>query len=302
MVDRIATFLQSTSLAQDLTRLQTQYAKGEEQESSGLVSQNYQGIATSTQRLLNLESQYSTLANQSENAQTALDRVNSMTNAVQSMEDLVTSFTSTLSAAISTTGNSSSSDLSSSASQVLQQFASLLNTEQAGRYLFGGGVTDKAPVDLSDPNYTAPTVPSSSNTAYYQGDSRIASVQASDNLTVSYGVTADDSSFEKALRALNLVANNPSDQSALTEAYNLLSNANDGLAAMHSSLATKASTLDTQINDNADDLNLLDNMIGDIKNVDISSLSVKLSQLETQLEASYSLTSSILKLNLANYL
>lgn len=302
MVSRIATFLQSTSLAQDLSRLQTQYAQGEEQMSSGLTSDNYQGIATSTKRLLSLESQYSSLASQSANAQTALDRVNSMSNSVQSMENIINSFMSSLSAAISTTGNDASSALSSSASQALQEFSSLLNSQQAGRYLFGGSVTDKAPVDLSDPNYTTPTVPSSANTAYYQGNDQVASVQASDNLSISYGVTADDPAFEQALRAFSLVTSDPTNQSALTEAYNLLSSSNDSLATMDSSLATKASTLDTQINDNTDDLNLLDNMIGDIKNVDMSALSIKLSQLETQLEASYSLTSSILKLNLSNYL
>jgi flagellar hook-associated protein 3 FlgL len=301
MVDRIASHAQSLTLASELMRLQSSYAKGQLQASSGLKSDNYQGIANSTQRLLSLESDYSHVTAQSENAQIALDRVNGMYAAVQNMIDMVTSAQTMLSGAISG-GGLGQENLETEAEQSRDSFVSSLNTQQAGRYLFGGGVTDTAPVDIDDVDYTVALPPSTVDTAYYQGNGYIAKVQASDNLSVAYGITADNSAFEKVLRAYNLMANNASDDIALQEAYELLQEGFDGLNNMQTTLSNQAAALDDQINRNADDLNLLDNLIGDIKSVDLAEITVKLATLETQLEASYSLTTKLLKLNLHDYL
>src|SRR6056297_3038379 len=89
MVDRVATFSQSGALLQDLMRLQSKYAMSTLQESSGLKSDTYDGIGSETQRLLNLESEYSQITAQSENAQVALDRVNMMYDSVSSMLGLL---------------------------------------------------------------------------------------------------------------------------------------------------------------------------------------------------------------------
>lgn len=301
MVDRIATHAQSLSLARELMRLQSAYATGQVQSSSGLKSDNYQGISTSTQRLLNLESDYSRLTAQSENAQIALDRVNGMYSALQNTMDMVTSAQTMLSAAMSGSGLDSDS-LTTEAQQALNGVVSNLNTQQAGRYLFGGGVTNSPPVDVTDSSYIAPTSPSLADSSYYQGDSYKAKVQASDNLTVAYGVTADDPAFEKVIRAYNLIINNPGDDAAMNEAYSLFGEAFESLNTMQTTLSNQATTLDRQINQNADDLNLLDSLIGDIKNIDLAEVTVRLTELETQLEASYSLATKLLQLNLHDYL
>lgn len=301
MVDRIATMPQSSSLAKELMRLQVDYAEGQVQASSGLKSDTYQGIATTTQKLLSLESEYSSITAQSENAQTALDRVNGMYNAVQSMVDMMTSAQTTLSALTSANG-SDATTVQFDAQESVEEFSSVLNTQQGGRYLFGGGVTDHAPVNLSNAGYSTATSPSTVDANYYEGSDYIAKVQAADNLDISYGITADNSAFETAFRAYNLVINNVSDDAALSEAYELFNDAFDALNTMQTTLSNQATTLDDQINRNADELNLLDNIIGDIKNVDLSEVTVKLTELETQLEASYSLATKLLKLNLYDYL
>lgn len=301
MVDRIATHAQSQSLARELMRLQTDYAKGLTQQSSGLKSDTYQGIATSTQRLLSLESEYSRLTSQSEGAQMGLDRVNGMYNAVQSMIDMITTARTDISAAISGSGLDAN-NLQLSMQEAFEGFASNLNMQQGGRYLFGGGVTDTAPVNITDTDYVAPTVPSTADTEYYQGDSYIAKVQASESLTVSYGITADNPAFEKALRAYNIIVNNPSDEAALQEAYQLFDESFEALNDMQTTLSNQASRLDDQINQNADDLNLLDSLISDIKSVDLTEVTVKLKELETQLEVSYALATTLLQLKLSDYL
>jgi flagellar hook-associated protein 3 FlgL len=301
MVERISTYASSQSLARELMRLQTEYAKGTTQSSSGLKSDNYQGIANTTQRLLNLESDYSRLTGQSENAQIALDRINSMYSSIQTLMDIATSMKSTLSSATSGSGMDSTS-LQTEAEELMSEAASVMNTQQAGRYLFGGGVTDTPPVNLTDANYTPASSPSTVDTDYYQGDGYKAKVEATDNATITYGITADDDAFESMLRAFNLVSTNPSDETALQEAYDLFTESFNSLNVLQTIISNQASLLNNQIDRNTDQLNLLDNMIEDIKNIDLAEITVTLTQLETQLEASYALTSKLLDLKLSDYL
>lgn len=301
MVDRIATYAHSQSLAQELMRLQSTYSKGQMQASSGLKSTTYQGISTSTQRLLNLQSDYSRITGQSENAQIALDRVNSMYSAVQSMLDMITAAQSMITGTGSGAGYDSNA-LQNEATQARDEFVSSLNTKQAGRYLFGGGVTDAAPVDVTAAGYGGATSPSAENTSYYQGDGYQASVNASDSLSIQYGMTADQPAFEMALRAYDLLISNPSDQAAIQEAYALFDDAFDAMNTLQTQLSNQATALENQINRNADELNLLDGLIEDIQNVDLAEVTVRLSELETQLEASYALTTKLLTLNLHDYL
>lgn len=297
MVDRIATFTQSGAMSRELLRLQTEYAKTSLQQSSSLKSQDYQGISKDSFKLLQLQSSFDKITAQSENAQTALDRVNAMYTSVSSISDLIANMSSQISSAISGADGGTIAD---TASNALNELTSLLNTQVAGRYLFGGTVTDAAPVDTS--SLATITTPSTADTSYYQGDGTIASVKASDSLTVSYGVTADNPAFEKVIRALQLVINNPTDNTALKEASGLLTTATTAVSNIGASLSSKASTLDMKISENSDDMNLIDSMISNIKDSDLAEVSVKITELSTQLEAAYSISSKLLNLKLTDYL
>ena len=146
MVDRISSHALSQTLTRELLRLQTSYAATQIQSTSTLQSETYQGIAEDSRRLLNLESEYSRLASQSENGQIALNRIDTMYTATGSMLDLINTAKKNLSAAMS--GTSDTSALTATLSQNLEDFAATLNTKQAGRYLFGGNVTASAPENL----------------------------------------------------------------------------------------------------------------------------------------------------------
>lgn len=300
MVDRIATFSQTQSLINSTMRTQSAYAQAQTQISSGLKSDSYEGIASDTSQVLNLENQYSTLVTRSELAQSALDRSESMYSAVSSLLDLGNSFLSDLSAAISGVGYEDDS-LQTVAEQGLEQIASLLNTQVAGRYLFSGSATNSAPVDLD--SYTgALSSPSTADTSYYTGNDYIQSVTLSDGFTLDYGVTADNEAFEEIIRAFSLASNNPSDETALTEAYELLSNALDDLAVLNADISQGSQTLDQVIDDQLSELNLIDTLISNLTEVDLAEVSVRLEELETQLEAAYSVTTRLLNLNLTDYL
>ncbi|MCD8566419.1 MAG: flagellar hook-associated protein FlgL [Alphaproteobacteria bacterium] len=214
--------------------------------------------------------------------------------------DIGQSFLSDLSAAISSTGADPNA-IQELATQSLDQIVQILNTQIAGRYIFSGSATATTPVDLS--TYTGGTTsPSISDSSYYQGNGYTQSVEISDGYSLAYGVTADNAAFEKIIRSLSLVKNDPSNTTALNEAYDLLNEGLDDLANLKARISQDAQTLDQSINDNLSDLNLIDSMISDLKEVDVAEVSVKLQELETQLSASYSVTTKLLNLKLSDYL
>ena len=66
----------------------------------------------------------------------------------------------------------------------------------------------------------------------------------SDDTTVTYGVTADNSAFEQAMRALNLAANNsPMSDTTLKEALDLATSAVNATAEMQAQLGVASSSI-----------------------------------------------------------
>ncbi|HWL74926.1 MAG TPA: hypothetical protein VNQ74_13740, partial [Burkholderiaceae bacterium] len=142
-----------------------------------------------------------------------------------------TQFRAQLTSATSASSTDAAS-VTESARNLLEQTASVLNTQYSGSYLFGGSETKTAPVDVSSTSYAAATSPSTADTSYYHGDSQLASVRVSDSQTVSYGVSADNIAFEKLMRAMNLVASNsPLSSDTLNEALDLAVEAVDELGS-----------------------------------------------------------------------
>ena len=173
-----------------------------------------------------------------------------------------------------------------------------------GRYLFSGDLIDIPPVDITDPAIIvqAPPYPSIPDTAYYQGDNNLASAEISDGFSITYGVTADHPGFEKLFRAMNIAANNPADPVSIAEAFDLVKEAVTDIGFIQTDLASKASIIENQVVKNEDDANLFKSIISDISDTDLAATTVLLTQLQTQLEASYSNTGRLTRLKLFNFL
>lgn len=298
MVDRIATFWQTRQITTGNMQIQSEYAKGQLQLSTGLKSVDYQGISSEADRILNTESEYKALSTQTSNAQTALDRTESMFDAFGSMLTLGQNFTSDIRTAIS--GNMTTSQLQSLAQDALRNMASSLNMTVGGRYVFGGSATKSAPVDLS--GYGGQVIPSAPDTSYYQGNNYIQNVEVADGYTVNYGVTADNPAIEKVMRAFDLINTTPGDSATQQQALQLLEGGLDDLADLKASVSQSSQTLQNKINDNQTQMNLMQNTLSSLKDVDVAEVSVKLQQLEAQLQASYAVTTKLLNLSLADYL
>jgi flagellar hook-associated protein 3 FlgL len=301
MVMRVATFALSDQMITSALRTQAVMANVQVQESSGLKSEDFGGYGSDAGRVINLQVSVTRAQSYIDAATLADSKVQVMYSAVGSMTNIITQLRSQLSAA--TTGSSTATaSVVNSAQQMLAQMGSLLNTQYNGEYVFSGGRTTTAPADLSSFSTGAGSV-STSDTSYYKGDDETASVRVSDDQTVSYGVTADNSAFEQVMRVLKFVANSSSLSSTdITQALNLASNALDATSTVQAKVSSAASQIQTASSSQSDYQSFAQTLGTDLTGVDVAAVTAQLSTYQAQLTASYSAIAKIQSLNLANYL
>ncbi|OIN85758.1 MAG: hypothetical protein AUJ12_08115 [Alphaproteobacteria bacterium CG1_02_46_17] len=301
MVNRVATYPYTTSMIAENMRLQVKYSEINTQISSGLKSQNYKGISSDTQYLLSVESAVDRLEAYNTNTNIVLANVNTMYEALGQIEDMANSMLTAVTAALGG-GQVPTAVTANQASNALDETQSVLNMKIGNRYVFAGTNIDTPPVDLTDPAWVPQTSPSVVNSSYYQGNSTITSVQSSESHVINYGVLASDPAFEQLFRAYNLVLNNSGSITELTEASGLIRSAIDGIANVRSNLSINAKSMEDQIYQNEQDKVYLKELTSNIKETDIPSASVQITEIQTQMEAAYSSSVRILNLNLHDYL
>jgi len=298
---RVATFAQSNKMIADALRVQSVMAEKQTQESSGLISTDYGGYGSDAQHVVNLQVSVTRAQSYIDAATLADSKVQVMYSAVGSMTDILTQLRSQLSAA-STGSSTETNSVISSAQQMLEEMGSLMNTQYDGQYVFGGGKTDTAPVDLSSFSSGAGSL-TTADTSYYGGDDEIASVRVAADQTVSYGVTADNSAFEEVMRVLKFVANSTSlSSSDISSALDLAGTALDDTAAVQAKLSNAASSIETASARQTDYKSYAETLSSDLTSVDVAAITAQLSTYESQLTASYSALGKILSMNLASYL
>lgn len=303
MLSRVATYSVSSTLLEASTSLQARMADLEVQSSSGLISSTYSGMdSETTTRVLNLQSSYSDSLSLSDSLSIAGDRIDTMYSALDDMIDELTSLQTALSAASSESDDADT--LVETAEGMLEDFQTLLNTQYDGRYLFGGTATTTAPCgDLTE--LDEQVIPSTEDTSYYNGTDDLISVSLSDDQEMEYGCTADDESIEMAIRAANIayyLDTDDLDSDALDEAYDLASDAIDGLTSIQASLSVSASRVETAEYREEDLQTTLENSLSDLTQCDVAEVATELQTYETQLSASYSALSTMLSTNLLDYL
>ena len=298
---RVATFATTDRLLNASMRLQSQMTNMQVQEASGVKSTDYGGLGTQSGKLINLE----TSLKRSQTFQSAISdasgRIDAMYSVLGNITDMLTSFRSEITAALSTDGGEETSrSLIATAQSYLDEMSSTLNSKFEGRYLFSGSLTETAPVDLD--GYVADL--NTASASYYQGDSQLASVRASSEMTLTYGISANDSAFEQAIRALGTIAGSADtpDSDTLESVYTLLGSALDDTIALQSNVSSKSSSLDRMSNWQADYQDMLSASISEIKDVDVAEVTVRLTTYQTQLEASYSALAKLMSISLQDYL
>jgi flagellar hook-associated protein 3 FlgL len=299
---RVATFAINDQMIASALRTQSTMANQQIQEASGLISSDFGGLGSSAQQVLNLQVSVTRAQSYIDAATQTNSKIQVMYSAVNSVSDLVTQFRTLLTSASSASSTDAAS-VTESAKNMLEQMASLLNTQYNGGYLFGGSATKTAPVDISSATYAAASSPSTADTSYYQGDSQLGAVRVSDNQTVSYGVTADNTAFEQIMRAMNLVASNsPLSTDTLNEALDLAVDSIDKLGVVQTRISNASASIERASAYQTEYQSYAQTLGSDLTSVDVAAVTAKLSTYQAQLTASYAAIAKVQSLNLASYL
>ncbi|MFT4254458.1 MAG: flagellin [Caulobacter sp.] len=301
MISRIATYGQSSASLAATLKVQAKLADQQTQTSSGLKSTTYGGLGKDSSSVLRLQSQSSQLTAENSAASTATAIANASYSALGSIADLASTIQSQLASMMS--GASSDSDtVTAYVTDWLSDLEALLNSKSGDTYLFGGTATSTAPVDFSDADYDPTVDTSASDTSYYQGSSSVRTLTTADGQTISLSVTADSSAFEELARALKMVLASPTDSTVISSAYDMVSDAVTSVGTLQEKVSIQAASLSDLTDRNTAKIDSIDTLVSNLKDADLSETAILSTQYETQLEAMYSMISSLSKLSLSKYL
>ena len=317
MVTRIGTFTNQQMLLDATLRTQARLSDLQLQVATGKKTQTFSGLDQDVTRLANLKNDLAKSGQYVDNIDSVTKRLNLMEFGLEQIDGIARDMRSLIRDSLN--GDAAdTNNLQELAQQYLNQVTEIMNLRDDSRYLFAGGKTDTQPVDLSNGVYTPPTPPpfdTTADTGYYQGDTTISEVRIDDNVVVQYGITADQSAFEKIIRALDHVAQTTfstpitaAQKTMLNDAATALTQAveDNGTQKTVGELTTDVvldlKMLDTQKTQHEQFMNFTSGTISDIENVDPAKAITSLNFQQVQLESSYQMISRIGTLSLANYL
>lgn len=299
MVDRIGDYAHYQRTTSALLAAQGRTRETQTQISSGKAADAFVDIALDADRLLSVKTTLQETRQFSANNALVGDRLQTMDGAVGSMVEIGTRMRTLLVQRLSS-GQSDAGAVTAEAELLLSQVVSELNTSVHGRYLFAGSKIDQAPVEL-DPTYANIGGP---DDTYYRGDQVIPSVRADENVSISYGMTADQEGFQELVGALRTViaADAIDDVPMLESALDLLNEALPKLTSYQAELGSSGARLEqiNRLHDTADVY--LQEQISSIENVDLTEAVIRLTQDQMVLESAMATIGRLSQLSLADFL
>jgi flagellar hook-associated protein 3 FlgL len=317
MVARIGTFTNQRLILDATLRTQANLADTQLQIATGKKTQSFSGLDEDVTRLANLKNDLAKSEQFVSNIDAVTKRLKLMEFGLEQIDGAARDMRSLIRDSLN--GDAAdTNNLQALAQQYLDQITEIMNLRDDSRYLFAGGKTDTKPVDLSNGVYTPPAPPpfdTTVDTGYYEGDTTISEVRIDDSVVVQYGITADQSAFEKIIRALDNVAQTTfgtpitaAQKTMLNDAVTTLTEAvedngtNKTIGELTSDVVLDMRLLDSQKSSHQEFINFASENISDIENVDAAEAITFLNFQQVQLQSSYELISRIGSLSLANFL
>lgn len=350
---RVATYASREMFVEQMLTQQRRIRDGQVQVNTEQRSQDYRGIARDAYRLVGFETRYERLSHYDADNQVAEIRLKTQQDVVTQIEDTLTKFRGELAdfSLIDMTNGLSAEEqdamdqVQDRAFNTLKSLEMLLNTQIDGQYLFSGGKIGTRPVDLTNaagaqfgsladfqtayngiaqpypttrtdnlnPNFAAWHEP------YYNGDQLEVKHRVDEDRTVTLGINASDGAFEKAFRALGIIAqgdlaNNPArvgtSMALLSDALNHDTDPNSSTFSESSSdlddLVTRIGNNRVIINDtierNKETLSYMAIKITEIEQIDKVEVVTRMNDDLQALQISFQTLGRIQGLSLASYL
>ncbi|MEZ5669613.1 MAG: flagellin [Alphaproteobacteria bacterium] len=314
MAIRVGNYAQHSLILSQTLKTQATLYDRQDQLSTGKVSRGYQPIASDTRRLVTVETQLSRAEQYMRNIDVLDKRITLMNTVVEQISEVARDMRGLLSQRSGDSKSFYENDLAipRQAENMRDLVVDLLNTRDDSRYLFAGGRIDVRPVQLDNGTYSAPSappMPTTADTSWYEGDAVVQEIRVDTNVSISYGVTADDAGFEKIIRALDTLANltfsdpvTAAERQVLEDTQGLLNTAVDEVKLVENDLALNSKRLEDTRDRQESFINFTKNIIGDIENIDTAEVIAELNAAEVQLQASYTTLSRVQRLSLANFI
>jgi flagellar hook-associated protein 3 FlgL len=268
------------------------------------------------------------------NLNTAKARLSTTDTALTSITSTARTFVATLQAQLQDT-TPSATILSGSATTQLEDIIDKLNTNVGGTYVFSGQNFDSTAYNgtaalmsnigsvvtaaMADPTSTTASISAAAQAVSGTGlgvssaavNGGTVNIKADDNASISIGLTANNPGFADIMRGMAIVANlpqptTPAEQttywSAINSAISLINGGATTVDNAQAALGDQAANVDSLITQHSDTSDNLQTYYGSVEDVDMADAATKFSALQTQLQTSYSLISSMKDITLVNYL
>ena len=233
-------------------------------------------------------------------------------------------------------GNIDVTSIVAQSSQNLPFMQDIMNTNIEGRYLFSGSNTSNAPMGsvatlnnntqtdyqnwLNGSQTTTQFLNTLSNAGLsYQGmdpaltTSGSVTMRLNQSVELDYTSIADENGMKELMLALSVATKlktpGTGDTPTRSEFFQVMDKvieladaAVKKLDAANGTISTRAELVKNMRDNHERDIGMLEKMIADKENPDINEIAIKIQTLQTQLQASYQVTSSLRELSLVNFI
>ena len=337
MANNITNLGQQIAIIAGMKDMQGRMSTLQEQISTGVKHQRYSEYGTDALRILNYRSDLQSKTAFSYNIDVGQINIQQMNTAVDESIKQATNVLDTITQQLTKGDEFDLESIRGAANTALQIVQANMNAQVGDRYLFAGSDVANAPyngANTATANFqtqinnwldgtTADTDTFLSNitsmTASQLGfslsvqSSKNISIRADEKLEIDYTVKATDSGFQKLVAGLNVLANlkQPAEgdipttdnfYDAVTSIYQSIKGSISDLRNSETVLASAASVLDTTLTQHQNDQNSIQKTMDSVESTDVSAAIVTFQGLQSQLEASYQLTSILSQLSLARIL
>jgi len=336
---RVGTFASHAAHTTNMLQLQKRVFDSNQQVTSEKKSQSYAGYGAESNRLINLENELSATERFMTNNKITQTQLSVTQTTLDAVEKTIRDFRERLNefGAGTKTGVAEVQDIQRWAFHALTEMESYLNTNIDGQYAFAGGKVSQAPVDIGFASWedfkatydgsatTFPTDRDSHLALYFQGDTMELTRQLDGDQQITVGVTAAHTSFEKAMRAMAIIAQGDfgtaggleNNLGRVEDARWLLNDAlqsppsgtppygpelSGDLKTVSRMVSMNQVVLKDKLAEQKEYADFLTNRASDIENVDPTEAILRMMDDSRALEVSYSALSHISKLSLADYL
>jgi flagellar hook-associated protein 3 FlgL len=202
----------------------------------------------------------------------------------------------------------------------MNQAADDLNQQVGNRFIFSGTRYSTQPVNLNSvlTNVTPSATLATPNTlpSYdTQAPGTSAGAWVKDSVTIdagtslTYGATSTQPGFQQLIAGMQFInaatqsgTTSAQYQSDMSQAATLLNSAVTNIESYHAANAAAQNTITQTTSVQNSDISSLQQQIGDIQGVDLTSVATQINLLQTQLQASYSSTATLMQDSILKYL